>query len=307
MAEAVALPSLDADSVGPYGEATRERAWSQVRVALQEHRGFSVDLAMPGFGAQQRDVLLGIFDLPDSSLWHVARRSVRPDSTFEWVGYGYHCDGPVTLHQTFDLGPWGAAPVAEATPYGASDAEVTPLPHDLASEWLPVATGLRNTLGATGRDLVSLIAWGLGRDPSMAASRFQPDDSTLRVLDYPDAEHPATGSLRAAEHEDSGALTFIWSDAPGLQLRTAHGDWVEAVPDSWSVICGHGMSEMTDGAISATTHRVVPGAGRRRSVAYFFEPRRDASVLPWPAVGETEPEPGPHQTYGAWLARRHGG
>ena len=90
-------------------------------------------------------------------------------------------------------------------------------------------------------------------------------------------------------------------------MLTAQGDWVGASPGSWSVICGHVMSEMTDGAVSATTHRVVPGVGRRRSVAYFLEPRRGASVLPWPADGEDDPEPGQAQTYGAWLARRHGG
>lgn len=210
MAEAVALPSLGA-AIGPYDEASRERAWSQVRAALQEHRGFSVDLEMPEFGPQPRGVLLGLFDLPGSSSWHAARRSVRPDSTFEWVGYGYHREGPDTLHQTFDLGPWGAAPVAEAAPYGGSDVEVTPLPPGLTGEWLPAAARLRTVLGAAGRNLVSLIAWGLGRDSSLAVSRFSPDDSTLRILDYPDAAQPATGPLRAAEHEDSGALTFIWS------------------------------------------------------------------------------------------------
>jgi hypothetical protein len=123
-----------------------------------------------------------------------------------------------------------AAPVAEAAPYGGSDAEVTPLPPNLTAEWLPAAARLRTALGATGRNLVSLIAWGLGRDASLAASRFRPDDSTLRILDYPDAEQLATGPLRAAEHEDSGALTFIWSDAPGLQLLTAQGDWGRGVP-----------------------------------------------------------------------------
>ena len=76
-------------------------------------------------------------------------------------------------------------------------------------------------------------------------------------------------------------------------MLTAQGDWVGASPGSWSVICGHVMSEMTDGAVSATTHRVVPGVGRRRSVAYFLEPRRGASVLPWPADGEDDPEPRP--------------
>ena len=306
MVEALALPILSADLVGPYDEATREPAWSQVWIALKEHGGFSVDLDLPELGPHQRGVLLGLFDLPDSDLWQAARHSVRHDSIFEWVGYGYHQDGPITLHKIFALGPWGAAPADEASQYGASDAEVTPLPLDLASEWLPAAHGLRTALGAIGRNLIGLVAWGLGLDPSAATSRFRPDDSTLRILEYPDSEPSATALPRAAAHEDSGALTFIWSDAPGLQLLTTKGDWVEVSAGSWSVICGHVMSEMTDGALSATTHRVVPGAGRRRSLAYFFEPRRGASVLPWPAEGGYDVEPRRAQTYGAWLARRHG-
>lgn len=305
MAEAVVLPSVRAGG-RPYDMVGRRRAWDQILVALQEERGFSLELAMPEVGREQRDVLLGLFDLPEESLWTSARHSVRPDSHFAWVGYGYHSEGSVTLHRTFDLGPWGAASAGQAASSWIPTAEVTPLPPDLTAEWLPASHRLRTALGATGRALVSLIASGLGCDPLMAAARFQPDHSTMRILEYPELGHPESDQLRAGEHEDSGALTFIWSDAPGLQVRTAWGDWIDAEPDSWTVICGAVMSEMTGRALAATTHRVIPGPGRRRSLAYFFEPSRTSSVLPWPAVGKDAPEPSRAQTYGPWWARRHG-
>ncbi|WP_433353317.1 2OG-Fe(II) oxygenase family protein [Micromonospora saelicesensis] len=306
MSEVTALPRLPAVSLDPHDAITRERAWSQVQAALQEYHAFTVELSMDEVGRQAVEVLLGLLDLPEPSLWRVARRSVRPDSTFEWVGYGYHRQGSIVLHETFDLGPWGAAAVDEALSSDRSGAEVTPLPSDLASGWLAAADGLRVALGGVGRDLVSLIAWGLGLNPSVAASRFKSNESTLRILNYPAVEQHVAVPLRAAEHEDSGGLTFIWSDAPGLQVLTSRDDWVEVSPLTWTVICGHVASEMTAGAVSATTHRVVPGHGRRRSVAYFFEPDRSASVTRWPPSGDEDAPYGQDQAYGAWLARRHG-
>jgi isopenicillin N synthase-like dioxygenase len=306
VSEVAALPRLLASSLNSHDTAARERAWFQVDAALQEYRAFTVELSIAEVGRWAVDVMLGLFDLPGPSLWQVARRSVRPDSTFEWVGYGYHRQESTVLHETFDLGPWGAAAVGEVLASDRSDAEVTPLPAGLASGWLTAANGLRAALGGVGRDLISLVAWGLGLNPSVAALRFRSDESTLRILNYPAVEQHVLVPLRAAEHEDSGALTFIWSDAPGLQVLTSRDVWVEVSPLTWTVICGHVASEMTAGAVSATTHRVVPGHGRRRSVAYFFEPDRSASVTRWPPNGDEDPPYGQDQAYGAWLARRHG-
>lgn len=307
MEEAPSLPHLRADALRLNDPTSRGTAWAQVQPALEGPRAFSVEFTRSEVGSRPLDVLLRLFELPEETLWQVARRSIRPDSPFEWVGYGYHRDGTTTLHQTFDLGSWGAAPVADVRPSAWSSAEVTPLPSGLKNGWLLAADELRSTLTQAGRDLIGLIAWGLGRDQSAATSRFRPDGSTLRILNYPVVDGPVSEPLRAAEHEDSGALTFIWSDRPGLQVQTSSGEWVRASPMVWTVICGHVISEMTDGAFSATTHRVVPGHDRRRSLAYFFEPGRDASIVPWPPVGVDDPPSGERQRYGAWLKRRHGG
>lgn len=114
------------------------------------------------------------------------------------LGYGYHREGSVTLHRTFDLGPWGAASAGQAASSWIPTAEVTPLPPDLTAEWLPASHRLRTALGATGRALVSLIASGLGCDPLMAAARFQPDHSTMRILEYPELGHPESISFARA-------------------------------------------------------------------------------------------------------------
>lgn len=253
------------------------------------------------------DLLLGLFDLPESSKWQVARRSVRPGSAFEWVGYGFDPVNGVIAHETFDLGPRGAAPVADVQGMTAPFEQVTPLPKGLGSGWLTAAERLRIILGDTGRDLIRLIARSLGRDEEAATSRFSPDDSTLRILNYPATQPDSVPPLRAAEHEDSGALTFIWSDLPGLEVLAQDQRWVAASSHTWTVICGHVLSEMTDGAITPTTHRVSDARGRRRSLAYFFEPRHSASVLPWPPVGSTAQVPTIGDEYGRWLSRRHGG
>lgn len=303
----MSLSALDQEVLRADGSSARAQAWDLVEDALRRVGALTIRLPKPEVDDANLDVLLGLFDLPESSRWQVARRSVRPDSVFEWVGYGFDDTDGVIAHETFDLGPRGAAPLADVPTSVAPFEQVTPLPRGLDSGWLAAAERVRVVLGDAGRDLIGLIAQGLGRDENAARSRFVPDDSTLRILNYPATQPELVESLRAAEHEDSGALTFIWSDQPGLEVLAQDEGWVAAPSRTWTVICGHVMSEMSDGAISPTTHRVSSTPGRRRSLAYFFEPCRSASVLPWPLVGSVEQVPTLDQEYGQWLSRRHGG
>ncbi|MGW7356206.1 2OG-Fe(II) oxygenase family protein [Streptomyces sp. NPDC054802] len=264
--------------------------------------GLPPRLAEPG-----TDLLFSLFDLGRASKWEVARRSIRRDSPYEWVGYGFDGTDGVVLHETFDLGSCGAAPIAEVAAPAPPLRETTPLPTGLAPGWLAAAQGLRLGLSDVGRHLVALIAGSLGRNRTAAESRFHDDGSTLRVLNYPAL--PGSGGrriVRARRHEDSGAFTFIWQDRPGLEIRDRRGSWLAAPARSWTLICGEVMAEMTGGAITATPHRVTGTSGRRRSLAYFFEPGLTASVLPWPAASGCEAPPDPEHGYGRWLLRRHG-
>lgn len=273
--------------------------------ALIRTGAFTVRLPQPEAGDACIDLLLELFNLPEATRWHVARRSVRPDSTFEWFGYGFDRVNGVIAHETFDLGSRGAAPVAEVRPSAEPFEQVTPLPDGVDIRWLTTAERLRSALSAVGRDLIGLIAQVLGRDGGAAVARFSPDDSTLRILNYPAAPSESTPSLRAAEHEDSGALTFIWSDRDGLEVLTRSHEWIPAPSRSWTVVCGRVLSMMTDGEIAPTVHRVSGAPGQRRSLALFFEPRHSASVLPWPPVGAIERMAAPDDQYVRWLSRRH--
>ena len=115
----------------------------------------------------------------------------------------------------------------------------------------------------------------------------------------PTAPDPTGGAPSGCgEHTDSGWLSVLLQDAPGLQVVDRRllsnggggGGWVAAPPRDGClvVVLGEMLALASGGAFRATPHRVanafVPGATERVSVPFFWNPRLSAVVAEHPAL-----------------------
>lgn len=136
-----------------------------------------------------------------------------------------------------------------------------------------------------GRLVLRALAIGLGQpadhfDPVVAGD----PEVLVKIIRYPaaalvdDSDGQGVGA-----HHDSGLLTFIMQDSVG-GLQVLRGDsFVDAprVPGAYILNLGEMLQLATNGYLRATKHRVVsPSAAQRISVAYFFNPAMEATLVP---------------------------
>lgn len=133
-------------------------------------------------------------------------------------------------------------------------------------------------------------------DPALRLADTLSDPvSVLRILHYPplSGDEPA-GSLRAAAHEDINVITVLpVAEAPGLQVKTRDGRWLDLHGRRGELIINTGdmLQEFTGGYLPSTTHRVVnPAAGRdnrsRISMPFFIAPDGDTRLSGRYTAGE---------------------
>jgi isopenicillin N synthase-like dioxygenase len=99
----------------------------------------------------------------------------------------------------------------------------------------------------------------------------------LRVLHYPPIGDDSDGAVRAAAHEDINLITLLPAATyPGLQVKTATGDWIFAdqhVPaDAIIINAGDMLQEASGGYFKSTTHRVVNPTGHGATVSRYSMP-----------------------------------
>jgi len=138
-----------------------------------------------------------------------------------------------------------------------------------------------------GRALCGALALALGQPVDRFEPLVTPEPEVLvKIIRYPGASRsePTDDAQGVGEHRDTGLVTFVLQDATGgLQVRL--GDqWVDVEPraDAFVVNLGEMMQLLTHGYFAATVHRVVtPPAGTDRlSIAYFFNPKLEATLAP---------------------------
>ncbi len=162
------------------------------------------------------------------------------------------------------------------------------------NRWLERDDRFRDTMldffsacNAAAMNLCEAMAIALGLTESFFADRHDQQDNTLRLLHYPPIEPtPSPGQLRAGEHSDYGSLTLLFQDAVGgLEVRNAHGEWIEApfIPETVLVNTGDLMQRWTNHVFCSTKHRVrVPQEQKARqsrySIAFFCHPNPDTEI-----------------------------
>lgn len=140
-------------------------------------------------------------------------------------------------------------------------------------------------LQPVGLALMRALAVGLGQGDTYFDNKMTPEPYTrVKIIRYPaQPEHGGSGQGLGL-HNDTGIITMILQDTiPGLQVMS-EGKLVdvESRPGTFVVNLGEMMQAATSGYLRATKHQVVspPHGQQRISIAYFVNPRLDASFEP---------------------------
>lgn len=106
---------------------------------------------------------------------------------------------------------------------------------------------------------------------------FLPPQHRLKLLKYPPSPPGTQGQGVGAHKDSSGWLTFLYQvneDLPGLQVLSSSNTWLPAhpIPGTFVVNFGNAFEAATEGAVKATTHRVIapgPASSTRYSIPFF--------------------------------------
>jgi isopenicillin N synthase-like dioxygenase len=153
-------------------------------------------------------------------------------------------------------------------------------------ELRPVMTRWMDHLEALGQLLVRGLARALELPADVFAATVTPPEVLLKVIRYvtpPDAPD-AADRQGVGTHRDTGFLSFVHQDdVGGLQVER-DGRLIDVPPRPGALVVNIGemFQLVTRGYYKATVHRVVspPPGVERISLAYFFNPRLEATLAP---------------------------
>ncbi len=113
------------------------------------------------------------------------------------------------------------------------------------------------------------------------------------TLGDPVPEHERDGLAGLAQvalghHTDLGLLTLlIQDDVGGLQAESAEHGWIDVEPRPGTIVVNLAdcMQVWSNDRYRAAVHRVLPmTTSTRMSIPYFYNPKRDATIEPVPAL-----------------------
>lgn len=117
------------------------------------------------------------------------------------------------------------------------------------------------------------------------SSSFLPPQHRIKLLRYPPSSSAEQGQGVGAHKDSSGWLTFLLQvgDEPGLEVLRSDGQWIQATPIPGTLVVnfGNAFEAATEGAIRATTHRVIapgPHSNVRYSIPFFMGLPLDMTV-----------------------------
>jgi len=167
--------------------------------------------------------------------------------------------------------------------------------HFFPNQWPQRPAGLAEAADAYYRAMESLSvtlcrisALALGLPENFFEDKIDRHITAARINYYPRQDDPpAEGQLRAGAHTDYGMLTILSGEsAPGLQVQTRSGEWVDVATDKYRFVCNIGdlLMRWTNDRWVSNTHRVLnppremAKAASRMSIAFFHHPNYDAKI-----------------------------
>jgi len=143
-----------------------------------------------------------------------------------------------------------------------------------------------NTLIQIGDTVLESIAMASDMDPQFLREHCKSQQlSTMRLLHYPQNNAPDLAeNVGIAAHTDFECITLISQTAPGLELRTRTGEWIDAPAerDQIVVLLGDMLERWTNGSLQATGHRVRNTRSQRMSIVLFIAVDDGVEVKPLP-------------------------
>ncbi len=132
-----------------------------------------------------------------------------------------------------------------------------------------------------GERLLAGFAEALELPADYFAAHLGCPPSQLRLVHYP-ATPAGSATLGIGAHTDYECLTLLHTTGPGLEVKNAGGDWVEAPPIEGAFVVNIGdlLEVWSNGSFSSTWHRVRPVTHERYSFPLFFTVDYDTVVAP---------------------------
>lgn len=131
-----------------------------------------------------------------------------------------------------------------------------------------------NALISTAGRIYPLVSRLLKQGPGFLGARASTQAlNTMRLLNYPRLEAPGDEVGRGiSAHTDFECITLIHQTAPGLEVRSPAGEWLQApvARGQWTVLIGDMIERWSNGAFKATPHRVPTTPWARRSIVMFL-------------------------------------
>lgn len=292
------MDSIPVIDIGPFLEGTamgRSRVPAQIREAA-ERIGF---FAIEGHGVPRpvMDALYetahAFFDLPLEEKQRVA--PPRPDYArgykaigFEALAAGNALDTPPDLKEYYHF---GRAHLPDDIYYRGEEGRR----HFFDNIWPARPAGFDAAADAyysemerLSQTLCRISALALDLPERFFDDKIDRHITAARINYYPRQDNPpAEGQLRAGAHTDYGMLTILSGEsAPGLQVETRTGEWVDVVTDKYRFVCNIGdlLMRWTNDRWVSNTHRVLnppremARAASRMSIAFFHHPNYDAKI-----------------------------
>lgn len=224
------------------------------------------------------------FDLPDD---HPVKRAVHRDRNAGANGWTPTLEEPayeagtIAWVESFDcvLARERIARLPEAARKGVRPSIWPQIPgfrEIVRSHW--------DALIAAANRIFPLISALLQQETSFLAHRASSQAlNTMRLLNYP--RYPGVVnevSKGISAHTDFECITLIHQTAPGLEVQTPAGEWIQAPvrPGQWTVLIGDMVERWSNGAFRATPHRVPTTSWPRRSVVMFMAADPGVEVRP---------------------------
>jgi isopenicillin N synthase-like dioxygenase len=309
MANENAIPTIDVSPLRNGSAADKRDVARQIDAACVD-TGFFI---VAGHGVPQtliestRQTAIDFFALPVEEKMKVQRPPAKISRGYNWLGdrsvaYSMGQVAPPDIQEAFAFGP-------ERTADLASRVDSTSAQMYAPNIWPERPDGFKQTMLAyytavqgLASDVLRAMAIALDVDETYFAEKFDRQASVVRIIRYPAVrEQPQPGQLRAGQHTDYGAITFVrGDDVPGgLQVKHRNGDWIDVHIPRGGFCCNIGdlLMRWSNDRWVSTLHRVaVPPVDAtptdRISLVFFQYPNPDAVIRCFPScMGAAEKYP----------------
>ncbi len=228
------------------------------------------------------------FALPDDQ--RLAIENVRSAQFRGYTRFGHeHTNGKVDLRDQLDIGRELPPPALGPDDPAWLRLRGPNLWPDALPELRPLATAWMDHLEQLGQTLLQALAVALELPADTFAPAVTPPEVLLKIIRYltpEDAPPPGADgtSQGVGAHRDTGFLSFVHQDdVGGLQVER-DGSLIDVPARRGALVVNIGemFQLVTRGYYRATVHRVVspPPGTERISVAYFFNPKLEATLVP---------------------------